>query len=458
MLKKIFKGRVRILLGVLFGLVALSSFTSCDKFLDIKPAGVVMPSTTSDYRALLTRAYHGHPTDLAKLSMRSDEAAVNFTDGDNATARASYEEIFTWEANVSLSTLTPQWQGYYSNIYVANHLISHVASGEGSSAEDRQLIGEAYLMRAYTYFLLANLYGQPYSEANRTTPCVPLMLDNEIETIRVKSSLGEVYEQIKKDVQVSMDYLTVEKQDAAHRYRFGKDAARAFACRVALYTGNWNEAIAQGTQLLLSGRYALADLNEASAKLPCHYESSESIMNLDLVMQGDCLLIMRASSQLIGSYEQGDQRKSIYFYTPTIGDYRVQRGDVKKGEERAYRITFRLGEVLLNVAEAYAHVGALAESKELLKQLAKKRFNASGLSEAESKIDALSTDDDLLDFLLAERGRELAFEGLRWFDLRRFGCPALEHELAGKVYTLAENDPRYTLPIPREAKESNSNL
>ena len=95
MIKLHFQYRVSVLRTVLVGALMLAGFTGCEKFLDIKPAGVVMPSSTADYRALLTRAYHGFPTDLAKLSMRSDEASVNF-DGANASYRPSYEEIYLW--------------------------------------------------------------------------------------------------------------------------------------------------------------------------------------------------------------------------------------------------------------------------------------------------------------------------------------------------------------------------
>lgn len=426
--------------------------------MDIKPAGVVMPTTEDDYRALLTRAYQAHPTDLAKLVLRSDEASVNF-EGANASYRMSYEELFTWTDNGSPSTLTPQWQGYYYNIYIANHLIATLGEVDERSDKQNQLLGEAYLMWAYSYFLLANIYGQPYSTATINTPCVPLVLDNDVEKVREKSSLGEVYNQMAQYIDASFAHLQVDKWESTiHRYRFSKDAARAFACRLALYRGEWAKAIEYGQPLLASSNYQLADLNAAKAKPPCHYESSEAIMNLDLVVDGDYLSIIRVSKALVDSYTSGDRRKVVYFRTPALGDYRVERGDEKKGEGTAYRITFRLGEVLLNVAEAHARLGALAESKALLKQLAQKRFAPAQLAAAEAAIDALDTQDKLLAFLLDERGRELAFEGLRWFDLRRFGCPEIVHWLDGKEYKLEKNDPRYTLPIPREAKESNSNL
>lgn len=458
MLGREVRSKINVLVISFTAAIALWGFSACEKFLDIKPAGVVMPNTPHDFRALLTRAYQSHPTDLAKLVLRSDEANVNF-EGENASYRSSYEELYTWTDNGSPSTLTPQWQGYYYNIYVANHLINLFASLEEVPAESKQLFGEAYLLRAYSYFLLANIYGQPYSDATRSSLCVPLMLDNEVETIREKSSLEAVYKQITQDIDASFNYLQIDKWDTpAHRYRFSKDAARAFACRVALYKGEWAKAIEYGKPLLAGQSYQLVDLNGATAKLPCHFESSESIMNLDLVVDGDYLKIIHVSQSLLNSYAKGDRRNSVYFKTHSLGNYSVERGDVQESEGRAYRITFRLGETLLNVAEAHARLGELGDAKTLLKRLAEKRYTKSELSVAEGIIDALDTQDKLLAYLLDERGRELAFEGLRWFDLRRFGCPPIVHKLDGKEYRLEKNDPRYTLPIPREAKESNSNL
>lgn len=458
MLGREVQNKVNVFVIAFTAALALWGFTACEKFLDIKPAGVVMPSTSDDYRALLTRAYQAHPTDLAKLVLRSDEASVNF-EGENASYRISYEEIYTWTDNASPSTLTPQWQGYYYNIYIANYLINLLASLDEAPSESRQLLGEAYLLRAYSYFLLANIYGQPYSDATRGTPCVPLMLDNEVETVREKSSLEAIYRQITQDIDASFNHLQIDKWDSpAHRYRFSKDAAQAFACRVALYKGEWAKAVEYGKPLLAGLSYQLVDLNDGAPKLPCHFESSEAIMNLDLVVDGDYLSFIRVSQSLLDSYAKGDRRKLVYFRTPALGDYRVERGDVQKGEGTAYRITFRLGEALLNVAEAQARLGELDDAKGLLKQLAEKRYSKSELPAAQGAIDALDTQAKLLAYLLDERGRELAFEGLRWFDLRRFGCPPIVHTLDGNEYRLEKNDPRYTLPIPREAKESNSNL
>lgn len=57
-----------------------------------------------------------------------------------------------------------------------------------------------------------------------------------------------------------------------------------------------------------------------------------------------------------------------------------------------------------------------------------------------------------------ERTKELAFEGHRWFDLRRTTRPRIEKVIDGKTYILEKDDARYTLRIPQAAIDANPEL
>ena len=57
----------------------------------------------------------------------------------------------------------------------------------------------------------------------------------------------------------------------------------------------------------------------------------------------------------------------------------------------------------------------------------------------------------------------MCFEGLRWFDLRRWGMESFSREwkeegIVIATFTLEKNDPAFTLPIPFDAIEKNPNL
>ena len=72
--------------------------------------------------------------------------------------------------------------------------------------------------------------------------------------------------------------------------------------------------------------------------------------------------------------------------------------------------------------------------------------------------------EKLVTEILKERARELAFEGHRWFDLRRQGMPEIKHaykaEKGGAVYeyVLQQGDPMYTIPFPNSVVLQNRAL
>ena len=81
------------------------------------------------------------------------------------------------------------------------------------------------------------------------------------------------------------------------------------------------------------------------------------------------------------------------------------------------------------------------------------------LKAKEMEPEAGETDVQCMEKLLIEESAlELAFEGHRWFDLRRTTRPRLEKTYSGTTYVLEENDSRYTIRIPSEAIEANPGL
>lgn len=132
-------------------------------------------------------------------------------------------------------------------------------------------------------------------------------------------------------------------------------------------------------------------------------------------------------------------------------------GRIKKAGSNNYLCTFRVGEIYLTAAEAAARLGELSQARTRLLELMRKRY-APEAYEAKSVVVNAMDKEALVQEILDERARELAFEGHRWFDLRRSTRPRLEKVLDGTRYVLEENDARYTLAIPKEAIEANPGL
>jgi hypothetical protein len=109
------------------------------------------------------------------------------------------------------------------------------------------------------------------------------------------------------------------------------------------------------------------------------------------------------------------------------------------------------------MAECYVRLGNTAEALKYLSALKKNRFTADAYAK-ETKADAGLSKEQLLDAVLLERKRELALEGLRWYDLKRTTRPAITHSSFGRTVTLQQNDPRYVIRYPQEAINNNPDL
>ncbi|MCL3782004.1 RagB/SusD family nutrient uptake outer membrane protein [Prolixibacteraceae bacterium JC049] len=427
-------------------------FTSCDGFLDIVPTGRVIPKTHEEFRALLATAYNNFPKDRGLATFRTDETRMNTTSEFDIN---NFRDIYLWnDTNPLTSTFPFKWLDYYEVIFVCNHIIQEQNNVKEATTEQiNQLVGEAYMLRAYTYFTLANLFAQPY-EANQaeSIPAVPLNLDNDTDAVLPKSSLAKVYGQINSDIKEGLDRLNVKDQTTENNYRFSTNSGRALQLRVALYQQKWTEAITVGKELLANTNKTLSDLNKSTKIEPSSFDSDENLLALELVLPSDYSRALYLSDKLRDSYDTNDQRLKRYFKAVTKYTYTI-----KKAGSTKYRCTFRLGEVYLSLAEASAKNNNIDDAKQYLKTLLQNRLRST-LFEAESnKIDALSG-DDLMEYILNERFKELAFEGHRWFDLRRTNQEAINHTFDGQTYTLKQNDNRYTLPIPQEARLNNPNL
>lgn len=445
-------------------LLTVFTLTSCDDFLDITPTGKVIAKTGKEYRALLTYEYKNFPEDRGLSTLRGDEMTLSNA-STSEEDRNSYLDIWAWKDGEQQSTTVSfGWRRYYHAIYIANYIIEHQASiTEATTDEINQMVGEAYMMRAYCHFLLANLYAEPYTHCNpATTRGIPLSLKADVNAVLSCSSLETVYQQVVDDLLNAKKHLTKDTWEEGYTYRFNKISADALLARVYLYKGDWQNAL-DAAKTVIEQHGALEDLT-TSKVLPNYYKSVENIVALEQVMTSGYIKIGDPNSELINNYRVGDKRKSLYFKAITSSDYSVIKfGD--KGND-GYRCSFRSAEAYLIAAEAAANLADnnaaatdenLKEARTYLKDLMVKRYASAKYNGYATELDNMQK-ADLLKAIYNERTAELAFEGHRWFDLRRTTRPALSKSYDGTNYTLNENDSRYTLRFPTEAVEANPEI
>lgn len=123
------------------------------------------------------------------------------------------------------------WQETYEGVFRANDFLEKIEDHEMDDEEKQLYIGEAKFLRAFYYSKLADFYGN-----------VPLMLKTlTIDESRTytNSSKSEVVAQILTDLDDAINLLPEVPQEVG---RATKGAALALKARVNLYEGNWQEA------------------------------------------------------------------------------------------------------------------------------------------------------------------------------------------------------------------------
>ena len=396
---------------------------------------------------MLTYEYKYFPKDRHMTTVRTDE--LKFSGSTASSDLDAYLDLWLWkDENPSPTTSYFSWRSYYHAIYIANYIIEHQEEITDASAKTiNQLVGEAYMMRAYCHFLLVNLYAEPYTHCTpATTRGVPMMLEADVNAIPGSSSVETIYQQVLSDIAEAEQRLNVTKWDEGENYRFNTISAQALRARTYLYMGRWQEALT-AAKAVIAAHGDLEDLNVSSALLPDSYQSAENIVALEQFSSNLSTVINQPSNDFISLYRTGDQRKSKYFKRATSTTWTLLKSD-------GY-CSFRSAEAYLTAAEAAAQLNDLTGAIDLLKPLLQKRLNAIAYQEALDLM-APMNQSQLLQEIYDERARELAFEGHRWYDLRRTTQPALTRTYGGQTYTLTPE--KYTMRFPTEAVESNPEI
>ena len=431
-------------------ILATLTMSACDNFLDITPTGKVIAETGDEYRALLTYEYKYFTKDRYMTTLRTDEMLMDKVK-TSSTDLDAYLDLWRWkDDNPSPTTSYFSWRSYYHSVYIANYIIQNQKKiKEATAQEISQLVGEAYMMRAYCHFLLVNLYAEPYTHCTPSqTRGVPMLLEADVNAIPGSSSVETVYNQILSDLDKAEQHLNVEEWELGKNYRFNTTSAQALRARTYLYMGRWSDAL-EASKEVLSVYNELEDMNN-STTLPNNYKSKENIVALERFSSNLYTAVDMPASEFISLYRSGDQRRTKYFKRVTSSTY-----SLLKGRSDEFSCSFRTAEFYLTAAEAAARLGHTTDAINYLTPLMGKRLNSSAYQTTTELISTM-TEEELIQEILDERARELAFEGHRWYDLRRTTQPALTRVYDGTTYTLLPE--QYTMRFPSEAVEANPKI
>lgn len=212
------------LLGLCIGL------GSCeDDFIDLEPNGqftdAVYFEDPGDFDAFALGLYNILPGwDFNTMDNNTDLSANN--KGNNADLGQG-----------TIATNSTSWS--YNGIRRCNILLQKASSYDNPD-EINQYTGEAYFLRAFSYFNLLKTYGG--------VPIITTVLDvDSPELYAPRNSRYEVIDLILSDLDEAIDKLPLEQNIAAnYKGRVSKFAAKAFKAQVLLYEATWEKYVGRG--------------------------------------------------------------------------------------------------------------------------------------------------------------------------------------------------------------------
>lgn len=443
----------RFKIQLLAGSILLLGAVSCTKNLDKFPASDIELSqsfqTVKDAKTWNTGLYSnlrgrvgGIYTFTTDVQADQLNASLDFGNRNGSPHR--------WEGFLADDySIRDIWSGYYRGITNANISINGfnqiTPSTPAETTELNRYKGDAHLVRAYYYHQLVKLYAKAYNPATAGTDLgVPLLLDYDVTALPERATVKAVYDQILSDLAQAKTFLAgVPGVQGATR--FTSDVVTALEARVKLNMQDWAGAKAAADALIATNRYPLITTQAAFTAYWHTDTKTESILQLQVIAPNE---LANANSIYLGfipatkrftpdfipsqwvvdMYEATDIRKAAYFEQKPLTIQGINYNNVwlvnkYPGNPALFTAAntnyqhqpkvFRIAEMYLISAEAGARMGGAAVADALLK------LNALRTARGLTDLTGLSG-TGLINAVKEERTRELAFEGFRLNDLKRW--------------------------------------
>lgn len=362
--------------------------------------------------------------------------------------------IFVYDQrDPGLDNITAFWAQNYKLIYSANVCIN-IASQKEDGDETRHIKAEAMFLKAFAMHNLVRLYAKQYNEETKSSPGI-IIRENDIDAApKARASVEETYAYIVDLLLKAEELFKSSSSSRAENKGFASlGACRALLSRVYLYMRDWDNCIKYSEEVIKGGQYQMTqaadypDYFKDAAKqgetiwcivmLESDDKQSASVAGMIMTAGDGCWGEEGYSSSVLSDMGYNDAKLKVadtrnHFVEPVnvnssgLSLYPCSKFSWQGGRKTlSSPVMFRLSEMYLNSAEAYAHKNESDKVLEMLNEVRRHRFNP-------DLVPGASIDDFLytasnhsglsdMDIALKERRLEFVFEGFRFYDLLRHG-------------------------------------
>lgn len=455
------------LFPLLIGL-SLWILSSCEDYLSVVPKGEKIPVTLNDFALMLKDEYSAQRVDALQALILLNDRHVS---SSSLNYYPLYKAHYNWDEDADRIELNKSdEQAYYVGygaIAVFNLIIQSAPEAtEATEKERRQVIAQAKVLRAITYFNLINYYSDSYEASTADQKGgVPLITSANVNAPYTQPSVQEVYDFILRDMEEAYADLPESSETILHPNR---SAADAFYARIYLQMGNYADALTHANRAL-DGKDDLFDWT-------AFYETHQSV--IEEPENYNTLLPSPMGFQYVESYQFRHGSSSYQSSESSIPVERWQlfeEGDARAaarwklysvGPESYYRSSltgfYNYGgittvEVYLIKAECLARSGDYDDAMELVNRVRQTRI----LPAIYQPLTASSV-DEAMQAIISLKGNELILTQVPFMDARRWNAEGKylitrSKELENKTLTLSPTSHLWTMPFPQGAVENAGN-
>jgi len=459
--------------AVVFAL-GIGLFTSCSKSFITKTPNDSLDNgkaltDVASMQTALNGAYAQLRTDAAIKATAlfgRDLPVIGDLMADNTFIETKNSGRYLNQFNYSLTFSDGVFGGIWNYAYTAILDVNNIIDANVAGAD--MIKSQAYALRGLLYFKLVNIYARPYTD-NPNGLGVPLILHYSPTLLPTRETVKNVYAQIISDLKTAF----ATAPDYVNASQLSKYAIEGLLAKAYLYMGDNVNAKAAAVDVITNGGFTLVNTATAYkgfwANSGVQSNKSEVMFEVDMDavnnnssddlggMYVDGYQDIYASKQLVDLYSATDIRKSV-----------LQSGFTKSGAATSIVLKYpnynsadkdnskviRIAEVYLIAAEA-SLPGNETDAKKYLNLLMASRDGAfAGYT---------STGAQLLNDIVTERRKELAFEGDRFYDLNRLKWDISRGTVnAGSIpqglNVIPYTEYRRIGPIPQGEIQSNANI
>lgn len=443
---------------LLYFLLVIFAFSSCDDYVDIDPKGSAVASTLDDIDKMLKNTAFAGAAD--QLSYFLDDNA-KMTNEILGIAQSRQMDIYKANAYELKDHFFPfgeddrTWTGNYGTVNNANYIMECLEKIPGDEDTKAAYKAEAMTQKAFALFTLVNVYGPHYGtpEAAQDETGVPyLSVFGDYTQSLKRLSVNAVYDSIVSDIKKAIPFL-YEGRPAV--YRTNKSSAQSVLARVYLHMGNYPEALknAEGALAYYSD---LNDLNTIDTDYYPEYNINStgllqirSNYNVTVYNGSKSVYALYVSDDLKALYDPKDLRYTKMLGAPVTGELAVNAND-GAGYSSSIQQGTSVAEMMLIKAECLARTDKYADAMDVITELRTKRFETDAVTNGDHAVTAANK-AEAIQIILDERRREFATKGMRFHTIKRVN--ALENaniSLSRNGITWEANSPKWALPIAKD--------